>query len=112
MNRFQASCSRAEDTFARALPVIALLTSEALQVIDVGSRAHHHLERRDDLAAGRAVTGISKEPVDGKRRRDRLSESPSSPLYLLSSGRYTSEFAIRSRNDRDRAEYRKLRLSP
>lgn len=56
---------------ARFLPVIALLTSEALQVVDVGSRAHHHLERRDDFAAGRAVAGISEESVGQRERREK-----------------------------------------
>lgn len=57
--------------------MIALLTSEALQVIDVGSRAHHHLERRDNLAARRTVTGIPEESAmqkrNGKRYDTRLS---------------------------------------
>lgn len=47
--------------------MIALLTSEALQVINVGSRAHHHLERWNYFAARCAVTGISEESVkEGK----------------------------------------------
>jgi len=72
--------------------VIALLTSEALQVIDVGSRAHHHLERRDDLAARRAVTGISKEPVDKKRRRARVARRH---RHFTSFGRYTFDTQVR-----------------
>ncbi len=38
------------------LPVIALLAREALEMVDVGPRPHHHLEGRDDFVAGRAVT--------------------------------------------------------
>lgn len=46
---------------AYAKSVIALLTSEAFQVVDIGPRAHHHLERWDDFAACRAMTGISEK---------------------------------------------------
>ena len=38
------------------LPVIALLTRKALQVINVGSGTHDHFESGDDFAASRAVT--------------------------------------------------------
>ena len=44
-----------EELVAHTEPVAALLAGEALQVIDVGSGPHHHLECRDDLLAGRAV---------------------------------------------------------
>lgn len=46
---------------AYAKSVTALLTSEALQMINVGSRPHHHLERRNHLAAGRAVAGVAEK---------------------------------------------------
>lgn len=42
--------------------MIALLTSEALQMIDITSSAHDHLERGYDLAARRAVPRISEKP--------------------------------------------------
>ena len=42
------------------LPVTALLTREALQMIDVRPRAHHHLECRDGLAARGAVSGVTE----------------------------------------------------
>ena len=35
--------------------MVALLTSEALEVIDICSGPHDHLEGRDDFVAGRAV---------------------------------------------------------
>ena len=41
--------------------MVALLTGEAFEVIDVGSSPHDHLEGRDDLVAGRAITGCAKQ---------------------------------------------------
>ena len=49
------------------VPVIALLTSEALQVVNVGPCAHHHLESWNYFAARCAVTGISEESIKKKR---------------------------------------------
>ena len=43
-------------------PVAALLTGEALQVVDVGAGPHHHLEGWDDLLAGGAVASGAKQP--------------------------------------------------
>ena len=51
-----------EELVPHTEPVAALLAGEALQVIDVGSGPHHHLECRDDLLAGRAVARRAKEP--------------------------------------------------
>ena len=42
-------------------PVAALLTGEALQVVDVCAGPHHHLEGGDDLLAGGAVAGGAKQ---------------------------------------------------
>ena len=42
-------------------PVAALLTREALQVVDIGPGPHHHLEGGDDLLAGGAVAGGAKQ---------------------------------------------------
>ena len=51
-----------EELVAHTEPVAALLTGEALQVVDVGPGPHHHLEGRDDLLAGGAVARGAKEP--------------------------------------------------
>lgn len=48
--------------------MIALLTSEALQVVNVGPCAHHHLESWNNFAARCAVTGISKESVKPQKK--------------------------------------------
>lgn len=48
--------------------MIALLTSEALQVVNVGPRAHHHLESWNNFAARCAVTGISEKSVKSKKK--------------------------------------------
>jgi len=45
-------------------PVVALLTGEALQVVDIGAGAHHHLEGRDHFAAGGAVARIAKQSAE------------------------------------------------
>ena len=42
-------------------PVPALLTREALQVVDIGPGPHHHLEGGDDLLTGGAVAGGAKQ---------------------------------------------------
>jgi len=44
--------------------VVALLTGEALQVVDIGAGAHHHLEGRDHFAAGGAVARIAKQSAE------------------------------------------------
>lgn len=49
-------------------PVITLLTGETLQVINVGPRAHHHLERRDHLATRRAVACTAEQSVEERER--------------------------------------------
>lgn len=41
--------------------MIALLTGEALQVIDVAPGPHHHFEGGNDLRASRTVAGVSKQ---------------------------------------------------
>lgn len=46
--------------------MIALLTSEALQMVNVGPRAHHHLESWNNFAACCTVTGVSEESVKKK----------------------------------------------
>ena len=50
-----------EELVADTEPVAALLTSEALQMVDVGPGSHHHLKGRDDLLAGSAVARGAKE---------------------------------------------------
>ena len=42
----------------------ALLTGEALEVVDVSPGPHHHLEGWDHLVAGSAVARGAKQPVD------------------------------------------------
>ena len=42
-------------------PVAALLTREALEVVNIGPSSHHHLEGGDDLLAGGAVAGGAEE---------------------------------------------------
>jgi len=42
--------------------VIALLTSETLEMINVGPGSHDHLKGRDDLVACGAVAGRSEQP--------------------------------------------------
>ena len=44
-----------EELVAHTEPVAALLTSEALQMVDVGPGSHHHLKCRDYFLAGSAV---------------------------------------------------------
>jgi len=48
----------------RCSPVVTLLTSEALQVIDIGPCTHHHLEGWDHLAAGGAVARVAKQSAE------------------------------------------------
>ena len=43
--------------------MVALLAGEALQVVDVGPRPHHHLEGRDHLVARRAVARRPEQPA-------------------------------------------------
>ena len=54
------------------LPVVALLTGEALEVVDVGLRSHHHLKRRDHLRAGGAVAGRAEQSTAKRTVRLRL----------------------------------------
>ena len=42
-------------------PVAALLTREALEVVNISPGPHHHLEGGDDLLAGGAVAGGAKQ---------------------------------------------------
>ena len=51
-----------EELVAHTEPVAALLTSEALQVVDVGPGSHHHLECRDYFLAGSTVACGAKQP--------------------------------------------------
>ena len=52
--------------------MVALLTRETLQVVDVGPRPHDHLERRDDLVARRAVAGGAKQPGSNEEHTIRV----------------------------------------
>lgn len=61
--------------------MIALLTSEALQVINVSSRAHHHLECWNNFAAGCAVTSISEKSVKHTREKTIITVSNISSNY-------------------------------
>lgn len=45
------------------IPMIALLASEALEVVHIAARAHHHLKRRDHFIAGRAVASVAEQPI-------------------------------------------------
>ena len=47
-----------------SLPVAALLTGEALEVVDVVLGSHDHLERRDHLRTRRTVAGRAEQPID------------------------------------------------
>lgn len=51
-----------EESVAHAESVVALLAGEALQVVDVGPRPHHHLKGRNHLLARRAVTRRPEQP--------------------------------------------------
>ena len=42
--------------------MIALLTGEAFQVVDVVAGPHDHLESGNDFVAGRAEAGVAEEP--------------------------------------------------
>ena len=65
-----------EELVPHTEPVAALLTGEALQVVDVGPGPHHHLEGRDDLLAGGAVAGGPEEPEKRRvREGGRVEES-------------------------------------
>ena len=52
-----------EELVAHTEPVATLLTSEALQVVDVGPRPHHHLEGGDHLVTRRAVARRPEQSV-------------------------------------------------
>lgn len=43
------------------LPVIALLARKTLQVVDVASCSHHHLERGDNFTTGRTIASVSEK---------------------------------------------------
>jgi hypothetical protein len=53
------SCEGEFESGAR-LPVIALLTGETLEVVDVGARPHHHLEGGDHFCTRRAIAGVAE----------------------------------------------------
>lgn len=44
------------------LPVITLLTSEALKMINITSSPHHHLEGRNNFVAGRTEARVAEQP--------------------------------------------------
>ena len=50
-----------EELVPHTEPMPALLTREALQVVDIGPGPHHHLEGGDDLLTGGAVAGGAKQ---------------------------------------------------
>ena len=54
--------------------MVALLAGEALQVVDVGPGAHHHLEGGDHLVARRAVASSAKQPEKIKGRNVRCGQ--------------------------------------
>ena len=77
-----------------SLPVVALLAREALEVVDVGARPHHHLEGRDHLLARRAVTRRPEQPAAAteflvKRTNTNL---PKSHITNSSTSNWTSAF--------------------
>jgi hypothetical protein len=47
--------------------MIALLTSETLQMIDIIPGPHHHFKSRNDFVAGSAKSGIPKKSVERKK---------------------------------------------
>lgn len=48
----------------RDIPVIALLTCEALQVIDIATGPHHHFKGRYHLVAGSTESSATKQPAE------------------------------------------------
>lgn len=50
-------------------PLIAELAGEAVKVIHIVSGPHHHLESRDQLAAGSTVSCGAKKPARGRAQR-------------------------------------------
>lgn len=50
--------------------MVALLTSEALQVVDVGSGSHDHLKGGDDFVAGGAVACGAKQPAKREQKHE------------------------------------------
>lgn len=44
--------------------MVTLLTGEALEVIDVVARAHHHLEGWNHFIARSAVARVAEQPVN------------------------------------------------
>lgn len=63
------------------LPVVALLAGEALQVVDVGPRPHHHLEGRNHLLARRAVTRRPEQPAGEERRNCQRKEKTENAIF-------------------------------
>lgn len=44
--------------------MVALLTGEALEVVDVVPSSHDHLEGGDHLGAGSAVPSVTEQPAE------------------------------------------------
>lgn len=57
-------------------PVITLLTRKTLQVINVRSRPHHHLEGWNGFIAGRTVTSVSKESAQIEKQNFIMTRNP------------------------------------
>jgi len=50
-----------------SLPLVAELTGEAVQMVNIISGPHHHLKGRDQLTAGSAIPGGTEEPAKEAR---------------------------------------------
>lgn len=66
-------------------PLIAELTGEAVEVVDVLLGPHDHLKGRDELAAGCTVPRHTKQPVGPKKKRQLSTPLPQPPLKHLTS---------------------------
>ena len=64
------------------LPLMTLLTGETVEVVDVALGPHHHLEGRDDLAAGGAVARRSKQSA----KEFQLHQLGSTPTSISKTG--------------------------
>lgn len=73
------SCVQEQGAQASDLPLITELAGEAVQVVDVLLRSHHHLEGRDELAAGSTVPRHAKQPVWKQQQAFTLEKEEKNP---------------------------------
>lgn len=58
--------------YCATIPVVALLACEALQMVNIALRSHHHLEGRNHFIAGRAVTGRAEQSETKKSKFNKI----------------------------------------